>query len=66
MSEDNRTEWQKRMGVGEKRRGPRAIRQTTETTPTGCIKERIEYDTGRIDNYYTLPTREIHTTMGES
>jgi hypothetical protein len=63
MSEDNRSEWQKRMGVGE-RQPPRPqgeTRRKTEITDTGCVKETVVHASGRVDNYYTLPTQEVGT-----
>jgi hypothetical protein len=59
--EDKRTEWQKRMGVGERQMPPhQALTNSfTEITGTGCIKETIEHADGRRDNFYTVPTQEV-------
>ena len=58
---DTRTEWQKRMGVGERQPPtPQGESKTTsQITETGCIKEIVEHADGRVDNHYTLPTQEI-------
>ena len=63
---DNRSEWQKRMGVGEKQPPSRQLKThvTSEVTNSGCIKETVEHADGRVDNFYTLPTQEIGCQPG--
>jgi hypothetical protein len=60
MTQDNRSEWQKRMGVGERQPpAPQQLRRTVEITSSGAVKEKIEYIDGRVDNHYTLRTQEV-------
>lgn len=59
---DPRTEWQKRMGVGERQPPlPQGdTRSTSVITDTDCLKETVEHADGRVDNFYTLPTQEVN------
>jgi hypothetical protein len=59
---DNRSEWQRRIGVGEPQHRPKLLRSTVETAENGVSKERVEYTDGRVDNFYTIPTAEVVTT----
>lgn len=58
---DERSDWQKWVGIGERARARKLLRETTEITTTGAIKTKVEYTDGRVDNYYTLPTQEVGT-----
>lgn len=62
---DQRTEWQKRMGVGERQPPPPQgnTRSKVEPTETGCVKETVEHASGRVDNYYTVPTHVLETKV---
>lgn len=55
------SEWQQHMGVGERQPPPPQsnTRSVVATTDTGCIKETVEHASGRVDNYYTIPTQEV-------
>jgi hypothetical protein len=63
---DTRSEWQKRMGVGERQPPPPQgmTKTSTETTDTGCVKETVEHADGHMDNHYVIPTLEVGCQQG--